>query len=425
MNQEIVTKTEQILDSYQLCDPCLGRLFGKLGYAMTDEERGAGLRVALALMQNREIVPKLDPDLCELCSGLFNQVTRWGERIWEKAREYEFESFLIGNNLPPGLEEKQKEIVDRFQLGEAEDPGHHFNRETGKALTKYARRDRREIDVDFELPEVTFFVDLEEEKLKLQIRSLYIYGRYRKLVRGIPQTKWPCKRCGGSGCSYCDYTGKIYPTSVEELIAAPFLEAAGAEEPILHGAGREDVDAKALGEGRPFVLELTRPRRRKLDLSRLGEQLEREEDRVGVSALRFVNGRAVAAIKEARPDKSYRVEVKVGSDLEEERLRNVLKELKGEIYQRTPHRVAHRRADKVRVRRVKEVRGKKLAPAKFQLEILCEGGLYVKELISSDGGRTKPSLAAKLGREAEVTKLDVLGIEAGLKEVEGEGYVLE
>jgi tRNA pseudouridine synthase 10 len=45
------------------------------------------------------------------------------------------------------------------------------------------------------------------------------------------------------------------------------------------------------------------------------------------------------------------------------------------------------------------------------VEIHGEGGLYVKELVSSDEGRTQPSLAGELGVEATVTALDVLTVE--------------
>jgi len=46
--------------------------------------------------------------------------------------------------------------------------------------------------------------------------------------------------------------------------------------------------------------------------------------------------------------------------------------------------------------------------------IRCEGGLYVKELISGDDRRTTPSLSALLGVNAKVEELDVLEVEGGL-----------
>ncbi|HEX32361.1 MAG TPA: tRNA pseudouridine(54/55) synthase Pus10, partial [Candidatus Acetothermia bacterium] len=41
-----------------------------------------------------------------------------------------------------------------------------------------------------------------------------------------------------------------------------------------------------------------------------------------------------------------------------------------------------------------------------------EGGLYIKELISGDEGRTTPSLSGVLGLPALVTELDVIDVSA-------------
>jgi tRNA pseudouridine synthase 10 len=46
------------------------------------------------------------------------------------------------------------------------------------------------------------------------------------------------------------------------------------------------------------------------------------------------------------------------------------------------------------------------------VEIHGQGGLYIKELVSGDDGRTEPSLAGLLGVGAEVRALDVLAVEA-------------
>jgi hypothetical protein len=51
------------------------------------------------------------------------------------------------------------------------------------------------------------------------------------------------------------------------------------------------------------------------------------------------------------------------------------------------------------------------------LEVVGEAGLYIKELISGDGGRTDPSLAGILGRPVRVRSLDVMQVE----EVRGTG----
>ena len=46
----------------------------------------------------------------------------------------------------------------------------------------------------------------------------------------------------------------------------------------------------------------------------------------------------------------------------------------------------------------------------LELVIECEGGLYIKELISGDKNRSKPSVAEKLGTSAKCVQLDVLDV---------------
>jgi tRNA pseudouridine synthase 10 len=45
------------------------------------------------------------------------------------------------------------------------------------------------------------------------------------------------------------------------------------------------------------------------------------------------------------------------------------------------------------------------------IQVHCDGGLYVKELTSSDEGRTQPSLTGELGVQAKVTELDVINVD--------------
>jgi len=154
----------------------------------------------------------------------------------------------------------------------------------------------------------------ERKSRALRISSLYIYGRYRKLIRGIPQTEWPCRKCKGRGCEGCNFTGKQYPESVEELIAPPLVNAAQASSFCLHGAGREDIDARMLGEGRPFVMELISPRVRSLDLAKLRDAVNRDaEGKVEVSSLSFVDRSLVASVKETSATKRYRVKIEFAS----------------------------------------------------------------------------------------------------------------
>jgi tRNA pseudouridine synthase 10 len=48
------------------------------------------------------------------------------------------------------------------------------------------------------------------------------------------------------------------------------------------------------------------------------------------------------------------------------------------------------------------------------MKVDCQGGLYVKELVSGDEGRTSPSLTGILGVRALVEELDVIDVKIDL-----------
>ena len=74
----------------------------------------------------------------------------------------------------------------------------------------------------------------------------------------------------------------------------------------------------------------------------------------------------------------------------------------------------------VRVRRVYNVSGEYIDEHHFKLKLVTDGGLYIKELISGDKGRTKPSVSEILGKEAWCEILDVLDVLDGDENVEGD-----
>jgi tRNA pseudouridine synthase 10 len=56
------------------------------------------------------------------------------------------------------------------------------------------------------------------------------------------------------------------------------------------------------------------------------------------------------------------------------------------------------------------VKVKVLSPKKVEMKIRCQGGLYVKELVTGDDGRTTPSVSELLKNRAKPIKLDVLNV---------------
>jgi len=385
-----------------LCDHCLGRKFSKIVEGPDNKYRGEYVRQIL----NENNDDASDP--CYICGNLFDYVENGLiDKIIDKINHenIEFSTFLVGCRVSPEILSKEEEIQKNLEL-DVENIKKEINREIGKKLYSTLNK-----EVEFDNPNIVIMVDFVNNDIDIQLNPIFIEGRYRKLVRGIPQTKWPCGKCRGKGCPSCNYTGKQYPETVEELISPEAVKLAIGSESKFHGAGREDIDVKMLGSGRPFVLEIKEPKIRDLDLEILEEKINIfAGGKAEVQDLKFVGKNRKGTIKCSSTDtyKVYRAIVELENDINHEKLK--LLHSMEIINQRTPIRVSHRRADKIRTRKVRSITTKPIDARKFEMIVECEGGLYIKELISGDEGRSKPSVSEILGISALCIQLDVLEV---------------
>jgi tRNA pseudouridine synthase 10 len=397
-----------------VCDACLGRVFADRSHGLTNAERGRSLRIAAAIDDDEPYEPTDTAD-CWVCEGVCAEFDAWAERCAAAVEDVEFDTYQVGTRTPPLLEENER--LFREAAGLEPDAGEafnsEFNREVGKRIGPLT-----DSTVDFGRPDVQFTLDVDADEVEVDVHSAFVYGRYRKLERDIPQTEWPCNACDRSGyvgsqpCENCGGTGYLYEHSVEELTAPVVRDVMDGTDATFHGAGREDVDARMVGTGRPFVIEVIEPRRRNIDTDRLAGDINAfAEGRVEVDRLGLATYDAVERVKGLDASKRYRAEVEFDDSVNAGDLAAALDALDGAtVEQYTPHRVDHRRAKITRTREVYEATGELDDPTHATVEIHGAGGLYVKELVSGDEGRTDPNLADTLGVGAEVTALDVLGV---------------
>ncbi|MCW3983772.1 MAG: tRNA pseudouridine(54/55) synthase Pus10 [Candidatus Bathyarchaeota archaeon] len=439
---DVLEKAYELLSKYPLCDHCLGRQFALLGYSMENNVRGAALKVSLTMQANelatqekdaegikrlkvlasngfcvtaqetlkhlKKRVPKQEADAkCYLCEGKFEHVDSLVEKAQKALEGYQFATFLVGIELPIQVEEREDEFKGAFNITHGESMRHEFGRVLGKALAKATGK-----EAEYLTPEVVPVIAPFEEKIRVQVNPLFVGGRYRKLVRDIPQSEWFCS-CRGKGCEKCGGTGKLYPESVEAYTSKPILEASGGKESFFHASGREDIDARMLGSGRPFIVEVSKPKKRVFDLKEIEAKINANGvGKVEVSELHFASKDDVRHLKKGESaQKEYRLLAEFEKDLTDEDLKLLEEKLTGAlIKQQTPLRVVHRRADIVRERYIYKLEVKKVTLKKALLYIKCQGGLYVKELVSGDEGRTVPNVSALLNNPAKTLKLDVLNV---------------
>ena len=384
-----------------ICDRCLGRMFGKLSSGMTNDIRGSMIRDAL--VENGKDVPA--PDMCPLCDDVFDSLDIFAESVAEKVNEVESNNFLVGSRVDPDVLKKEKEIWERHGRDNYESIKTELNREIGKAALPMLQR-----PVEFKNPQCVACIDVRFADVSLDLSPIFIKGRYNKLSREIPQTIWPCRVCHGKGCPRCGNTGKMYQTSVQEIIGDIALEMCQGNEHFFHGMGREDIDALCLGEGRPFVLEISQPKRRDIDLDEL-EMKANMSELAQYHGLQFTERAEVQRTKTATPSKTYRVSVKAEGKVNKERVVEVALSFKNvHLNQRTPKRVEHRRADLIRDREILWVEAEVTGEDTFNLTLETESGTYVKEFVSGDDGRCEPSFSQALGVQCRVETLDVIAI---------------
>jgi tRNA pseudouridine synthase 10 len=389
----IISIAKKAIKSGYICDNCLGRQFSQLLTGISNAQRGSILRTVLAMeydakpyradttnffgIKLRSANPK-KPKSCWVCGNFFKKLDKIANRIVKKISEYEFANFVLGSRPSESQIVAEDKLWKMIGFKWAEPIKSEINRELGKILERKLGKKSNE-----KCPDIVIFLNLDKG-IKIIPNPLYIKGYYKKLIRGLPQTR---------------LLG--YKQSVHQIIEKPLLAEAGAISSSFHGAGREDIDVRCL-DWRPFVIELKRPKKRKFDLKKVEKKINCRA--VRVKDLRYCDKVEVSAVKAIRADKTYIaiIESEKPVDL------SVLSGLKGIIEQSTPTRVAHRRAKKIRKRMVKAILWKKIKGKKFKLKIKAEAGLYVKEMITGEG--TKPSVAGLLGCGVKILSLDVVKI---------------
>ena len=443
--KDILEIASGILETTPLCNQCLGRQFAWLSTETTNQKRGESIKLVLSMIADekmktgsqeegkhlilslatnglyqpaRKLAEKYsliyEPvENCAICEAegvsVFDKIPDLSMKAKEILKDYEFESFLVGCIPFSGLTDLEDELRARYRLLHGEPLKSDFNRELGKALQDVLLK-----VVEFEQPDIVFIYDMKNDTIKLQVNPIFIYGRYRKLVRGIPQSRWDCGECKGKGCEACGGTGRKYPDSISEYIGIPTMQALGGTKFKLHAAGREDIDVLMIGAGRPFVIEISEPRKRKFDLLELAKQINQHaEGKIEVQELEFSERGRAQYLKEEASDsiKEYLALVETQDSVSDEILQAAQSDLTDcKIEQRTPNRVAHRRSDLIRKKHIHEIRLTRKNDFLLECYFKVQGGTYVKELISGDDGRTVPSLAEKLGTTCTCVKLDVVAV---------------
>ncbi|MCX7956239.1 MAG: tRNA pseudouridine(54/55) synthase Pus10 [Patescibacteria group bacterium] len=303
------------------------------------------------------------------------QINNIFKKISSQLKKYQFKTFLLG--IKDKIDEKEKKEIKIF---------------LGKKIEKKLKK-----TADFKNPDILIEINFEKNEINFNIKPLYIFGYYQKILPGIPQTRWHKKR---------------YQTSVQEEIGEIVLKESRGEDHSFHGCGREDIDVITIGKGRPFVIEIKNPKKRQINLKKIEEKINHNSKYVKVANLNFCEKNKIRQIKLASPKKTYETEIQLEKPVLKSVLEKICKKFSNlTIIQKTPTRVLKRRANLKRKKKIYYIELISYHPKNPILKIESESGTYIKELINGDEDRTKPSFSYFLNQKCFVKKLKVIKID--------------
>ncbi|KAM7517328.1 hypothetical protein LguiA_006911 [Lonicera macranthoides] len=234
---------------------------------------------------------------------------------------------------------------------------------------------------------------------------IYVGGRYLKYSRNVSQSRWIID------------DERMGEASVEEIIGDNILPMCQGDSYKFHAAGREDIDVRMLGSGRPFLVEIQNARivPSEVSIKEIEKTINSLEGKlVRVKNLKVLGSQGWTLMREgeAEKQKQYTALVWIPRSLTDDDLKTISSLEDLQILQRTPIRVLHRRSPLEREKIIHWMNIERIAesPQYFLLHLCTQAGTYIKEFVHGDLGRTHPSVGSILGCRAEILQLDVTDV---------------
>jgi len=333
--------------------------------------------------------------------------------ICEKlAKEYDANGLMINIDLTHKLEDEEVEKLvklnkEAFPAKAAYQKRIEISRGLLEKQYQPSKVRAETFEKYFQIPGSTVEEPLKLTSIDLQGPLVCVAGRYRKLSRELSHTPWILNG------------QRLMEDSIEEIIirhvGPHFTEK--LDKITFMSSGREDVDVRCLGKGRPFVLEIPNAIRSCLskDQAFKMEQAVNESGKVSILHLQVVARDELTHIKtgEEQKKKFYRALCALKEPVSVEILEKLQISVGFDIQQKTPIRVLHRRPLHTRPRTIYSVKAKvqRGNPKALVIDIVTQAGTYIKELVHGEFGRTAPSLSSIIGKPIDIQALDVVGID--------------
>ena len=372
----VLSTSNEIIKKYNLCDYCLGRLFTKQLRLSSNKILGKKLK------NGRE-----SNHSCYICKNLFDNLDHFLKLMLDSSFDYKFRTFSIGTIIKPSIVDRDDALKSEFKLKGIDGVKSDITKELGKLFSKKTKKIANYID-----PDIIFTVNLKEPSCNLRSKPIVISGRYTKSKRGYSQKQKSCDNCSGKGCRTCNFHGISEFNSVEGVISKLIFKKFGGTTTKFTWIGGEDKSSLVLGSGRPFIVKLQNPLKRKIKLS------DYASDFISIFNLKIIDDSPKTPLKFSS---LATIKISTDSKFDAENLKK-LKNLKNSPI------IVSEKSGRSYEKKIFDINYKKTSDQIILVKIRVEGGLPIKRFVI--GNDVTPNISETIGTHCIPEEFDFLEI---------------
>jgi len=298
--------------------------------------------------------------------------------------EYEFFTFTVGAILKQSTIERDDKLRSKFHLRGVDGIKTAITKELGK---KFVRKTKKRIE--HLSPDITFTINFKTEQCNVKTKPIFLYGRYLKDKRGLPQKEESCKDCKGRGCIFCNNHGIVSFDGVEGKMAKFLYEKFKTEQVKFTWIGGEDKTSLVMGDGRPFFAKLISPKKQNIKLTKKANLNE-----ITIHDLRKIDYIPSGSIH-------FKSKTKILVSTKNNIIYNKLKNLKHLVNIPIEITDSNRQYKKT----IYNLKYKKYSLQAFTVEIEADGGIPIKRFV--DGSDITPNISGVIGMQCSCKKFDI------------------
>ena len=372
----VLSTSNEIIKKYNLCDYCLGRLFTKQLRLSSNKILGKKLK------NGRE-----SNHSCYICKNLFDNLDHFLKLMLDSSFDYKFRTFSIGTIIKPSIVDRDDALKSEFKLRGIDGIKSDITKELVKLFSKKTKKITNYID-----PDIIFTVNLKEPSCNLRSKPIVISGRYTKSKRGYSQKQKSCDNCSGKGCRTCNFHGISEFNSVEGVISKLIFKKFGGTTTKFTWIGGEDKSSLVLGSGRPFIVKLQNPLKRKIKLS------DYASDFISIFNLKIIDDSPKTPLKFSS---LATIKISTDSKFDAENLKK-LKNLKNSPI------IVSEKSGKSYEKKIFDINYTKTSDQIILVKIRVEGGLPIKRFVI--GNDVTPNISETIGTHCIPEEFDFLEI---------------